>query len=433
MEQVQAAIVRRARHGGEAATGALTAVVPRGGVGAGFRIREGTADDLPWVDAMQKAQSREVGFLPRMALEGKVRLGQVLVAEVDGRDEARPSGSAIAAGDVRPASGRQTSAPPIALPDGRASLRTPVGYLIAADRYFRRDEVGYVTQINVRPDHRRSLVAAALLRAQFERSAYGCRLYCCWCAQDLRANEFWEAMGFVPIAFRTGSRTKGKGGSPRMHIFWQKRIREGDDVTPYWYPSQTGGGELREDRLVFPIPPGVSWRDVLPVVLPGAEADGAGVGRASARRGLQCEDSEAERRAEARPTGARSRSYPKGVTERDGFLWRGGKRLMTHEMILKEQNATPHSMWFIPDDAELVEEADLPRPRRAATKADKPPAAKLDPRMAAMARELRDRWFERPDLVALPAARHDVRRALAEAGDGRESVALPRPALAEAA
>ena len=163
--------------------------------------------------------------MPRMALEGKVKLGQVLVAEVYGR---------------------------------------PAGYLIAADRYFRRDEVGYVTQVNVEERYRRSLVAAALLQAQFDRSAYGCKLYCCWCAQDLRANEFWEAMGFSPIAFRTGSRTKGKNGTPRMHVFWQKRIRQGDVETPWWYPSQTGGGELREDRLVFPMPAGVSWRDVLP-------------------------------------------------------------------------------------------------------------------------------------------------------------------------
>src|SRR5207244_769959 len=74
-----------------------------------------------------------------------------------------------------------------------------------------------------------------------------------------------------PIAFRTGSRTKGKSAAgkkaPRIHIFWQKRIRAGDATTPWWYPSQTGGGEMREDRLVFPIPPGVSWRDVLPVVV----------------------------------------------------------------------------------------------------------------------------------------------------------------------
>ena len=97
----------------------------------------------------------------------------------------------------------------------------------------------------------------------FDRAAYGCKLFCCWCAQEIAANRFWEAMGFVPLAFRSGSRGKG-----RTHIFWQRRVRAGDSTTPYWFPSQTGGGSLREDRLVLPIPPGSRWEDVMPVVLP---------------------------------------------------------------------------------------------------------------------------------------------------------------------
>src|SRR4029079_628786 len=101
-----------------------------------------------------------------------------------------------------------------------------------------------------------------------------CKLYCCWCAQDLDANRFWEACGFVPLAFRTGARGKGKKGAPRMHIFWQKRIREGDVTTPWWFPSQTSGGAMMEDRLVFPIPPGGHWSDAMPVVFPGQEPGG---------------------------------------------------------------------------------------------------------------------------------------------------------------
>ena len=54
-----------------------------------------------------------------------------------------------------------------------------VGYLIGCDRYFKRDDVGIIYAINVVPDYRRSFVAAALLKAQFDRSAYGCKLYCC--------------------------------------------------------------------------------------------------------------------------------------------------------------------------------------------------------------------------------------------------------------
>ena len=78
-----------ARPRGELARAASGPVVPRVDV----RVRLGTAGDLAFVDRLQKAQAREVGFLPRMALEGKVKLGQVLVAEVYGR----PAGYLIAA------------------------------------------------------------------------------------------------------------------------------------------------------------------------------------------------------------------------------------------------------------------------------------------------------------------------------------------------
>src|SRR5687768_16492643 len=65
-------------------------------------------------------------------------------------------------------------------------------------------------------------------------------------------------------AFRAGSDKK-----KRVHIFWQRRVNADDQSTAYWYPSQTNAGAMREDRLVFPIPPGTHWRDVQAVVLPG--------------------------------------------------------------------------------------------------------------------------------------------------------------------
>ena len=86
--------------------------------------------------------------------------------------------------------------------------------------------------------------------------------------EDIHANHFWEAIGFLPIAFRTGSRKK-----QRIHIFWQKRVHEGDVTTPYWYPYETKSGQIGEDRLVFPIPPDVNWRDAKPAVLPGVHPD----------------------------------------------------------------------------------------------------------------------------------------------------------------
>src|SRR4051812_27686037 len=201
-------------------------------------IRVATMDDLPFIDRLQKKHSRQLGFFPRAQLEGYLKNGWMLIAE----DSA-----------------------------GRA-----IGYVASPDWYQKRDELGAIFQLCVDESAQRKLVGARLLKEVFERSAYGTRLFCCWCAQGLAANHFWESMGFVPLAFRTGSSGRGQrsevGGrkAPRIHIFWQRRIREGDTgagATPYWFPSQTGGGSIREDRLVLPIPPGVRWEDVMPVVL----------------------------------------------------------------------------------------------------------------------------------------------------------------------
>jgi hypothetical protein len=127
---------------------------------------------------------------------------------------------------------------------------------------LKRDELGVIYQLNVVPGAQRKLVGASLIQAVFDRSAYGCRLYCCWCAQDIEANHFWESLGFVPLAFRAGSDKKR-----RVHIFWQKRINDGDQ-TPWWYPFKTDQGALRADRIVFPIPPGVHWSEVRAVETP---------------------------------------------------------------------------------------------------------------------------------------------------------------------
>ena len=165
---------------------------------------------------------------------------------------------------------------------GDAAVPLPVGYCIGQDRYFKRDDVGIIYQMNVVPGHQRGLVGASLLKAKFERSAYGCKLYCCWCAQDIEANRFWEAMGFVPLAFRAGSEKKS-----RVHIFWQRRIRAGDVTTPYWFPTQTTGGSIREDRLVLPIPPGTHWSDAKPMVLPQEEHVKGVAARNSAGEGAE--------------------------------------------------------------------------------------------------------------------------------------------------
>src|SRR5687768_8797363 len=134
---------------------------------------------------------------------------------------------AVGATPVSPAAAGEAGLAPISTTEER------LGYIIARDRYLKRDELGVVYQLNVVPDQQRRLIGAHLVRSVFERAAYGCRLFCCWCAQDLAANRFWESLGFIPLAFRAGST-----GKRRVHIFWQRRIVADDVATPYWYPFQ---------------------------------------------------------------------------------------------------------------------------------------------------------------------------------------------------
>ena len=293
-------------------------------------VRAATMADLPFVDGLQKVHGKQLGFLKRVALEGKIELGQVLVAE--------------------------------------DAARAPIGYVISTDRYNKHDDVGIVYQLNVSPGRQRGFVGATLLKAVFERAAYGCRLFSCWCAQDLAANRFWEAMGFVPLAYRAGSER-----TARVHIFWQKRIRAGDVTTPWWFPSETTGGMMAAGRLALPIPPGKHWSDELPIFLPVAPDEAA----------------------------------PKLEGPKD------------RKPRAKAEAKKPATSTNIADGGMKFETA-KPAPGTAGAKAEqKPretkPKRKNDPKLVAAARELRDRWLEQVNAGAYvfeDAGKYDVSRAL---------------------
>ena len=330
-------------------------------------IRVATIDDLPFIDGLQQKHSKQVGFLQTKALEGKIKAGHVLVAEEGSGFGGQGSGNTNASSILPPSSLN---------PEPRPLNPVPVGYLIGNDQYFKHDDIGIIYQINIAERHRRSLVAATLLKAQFERSAYGCKLYCCWCAQDLDANRFWEAMGFVPLAFRAGSEKKA-----RVHIFWQKRIREGDDTTPWWFPSQTTGGSIREDRLVFPIPPGMRWSNEMPRILPREDAGNPNVEDRNTR---QIANQKSIATTRERVPRSKIANEPKPV-----------------------RPTLPGLQFTVAPAPAAVKE----KPRR-----EKRKVAKNDPRLVAAARELRDRWLERVNSGALQLegqGKYQINRAFA--------------------
>src|SRR4051794_17763879 len=156
-------------------------------------IRPATLADIPFIDALQKKQSKNLGFLQTAALEGKIKAGHVLIAEeVTGLPDLRVPSEDLGLSET-PSGVTQSSV--------LSPVHSPVGYCIGNDRYFKHDDIGIIYQLNVVPGMQRHLVGATLIKAMFDRAAYGCKLFCCWCAQDLEANYFWESIGFIPLAF----------------------------------------------------------------------------------------------------------------------------------------------------------------------------------------------------------------------------------------
>jgi hypothetical protein len=341
-------------------------------------IRQAVASDVHFIDGLQRAHTKMVGFMPTAQLENNIKGGHVLIAE-----EAPSSEFGVPS---------ETTRPQLATRNLVLGTPQPVGYCIYRDRYFKRDDCGVIYQLNVTPGSQRQFIGAALVRGAFERSAYGCKLFCCWCAQDIAANHFWESIGFVPLAFRAGSRGQAQGGrrkEGRVHIFWQKRIREDDHETPWWFPSETTGGSLRENRLVLPIPPGTHWSDAKPMVLPGAGNPGAGAGLPGGGTALgaasDASDSETQATPKRKPKAKAAKSKPR------------------------------RGLWFAA--AEVKPPPEAPEAKSKRPKRPRMPKQKNDPKFIAAARELRDRYLEEvnsPGSRMLPAAngKYDVSRQL---------------------
>ncbi len=345
-------------------------------------IRTATLNDLPFMDALQKRHSKALGYFPTKQFEGYIEGGGVLIAE--------PS---VVSGPLSVVN---------ATDNGRRTTDMPLGYVISRDRYLKRDELGVIYQLCVADGVQRKLVGASLVREVFQRSAYGCRLFCCWCAQDLAANYFWESLGFVPIAFRAGS-----GKKKRVHIFWQKRIdstipspHHTVTPTPYWYPFKTDSGAIREDRIVLPIPPGVHWRDirpadVRPVMLPRND---------DAPKVLSVEEKRNPVLAQRAARSGQSAPAPAPTPP--------ARVTITRSSALR----------FAPPSVPALPALRAPlAPAKAREKGrERKPAAKIDAKYLAAARELRDRYLERVNETALALAscgKYDVGRLLPPARD----------------
>jgi hypothetical protein len=305
-----------------------------------LRIRPGVLADEPFVDHCQKAFRGHLGFMYSGTLARRLIRGDVLVA-VD------------AAGSW-------------------------CGYIMGTTSYDRNDAVSRIDQIAVVPSLQRQNTGGALLQAWIAGLPYGCTLICCWCAQDLKENRFWESQGFFPLAFRAGGQTTG-----RMHIFWERRVRTGDTTSPLWFPKETANGAMSAARLILPIPPGADWREVdLPRIVPKAQDDTqllAG-GPISAR-------------ALAAKTPRRGLALPPGE----------GKRPITPGEFAAQQRAKArHLQPRGPITPAIAgRQADNPKVRELVEVREPKKRAKNLPDHVAAARELRDRFLEQVNAAGM--------------------------------
>jgi len=339
-----------------------------------IQVRQATEKDISFIDGLQKIHSHMVSFLQFKALEGKIKAGHVLVAEERDEETKRRRDEVKSVGGESSTQSLRHSVSPSLL-----------GYCIGQDQYSGRDDVGVIYQLNVLPLKQRHLIGATLVKAMFDRAAYGCKLFCLWCAQDIQANFFWESIGFVPLAFRTGSRAK-----QRIHIYWQKRVRDGDTTTPWWFPSNTKSGMVREDRLVFPIPRGVHWRDPMPVLLPNIAV------APPVPKPLTLPGGAA---VSPRP------EQPKLTHHQKAAIHRAQSRHLAGVPLGKKAVLTSSGIKYV-ERTDFVPETDTPEELVAPKKEKRPAKPKLthDPEFFRKTRELRDRFLEdvNSDPMALP-------------------------------
>lgn len=181
-------------------------------------VRKATLADLTYIDSLQRKFSREVGFWPKQALEGYIQKHVVTIALING---------------------------------------SPAAYLLGRDTCEFEPTQARVYQTAVQMDTRHLAVGRALVEAYCSQLPDSAHTVALFCAQDIEANLFWEALGFTAIGFRDGSRQKG-----RLHILWERTTRPEDDPLFPAVPDETSGGMMREKRIITPLKPGQNWRDV---------------------------------------------------------------------------------------------------------------------------------------------------------------------------
>ena len=159
-------------------------------------VRSATVADLGYILDQQRKHRRELGFLPRQAVEEYEQRGHLWLAEENGE------GCGFLAWGGFP--GKRPRRNPFTLRIVQACIQY--------DAQRRRHGAELV----------RRLCGAARAGRYSEVSL--------WCADDLDATEFWHMMGFEEVAVRTGGSRYVKD---RPHRRWVLQLGTGQLILPY--------------------------------------------------------------------------------------------------------------------------------------------------------------------------------------------------------
>lgn len=152
-------------------------------------IRTATANDLAFIDHLQKKFANCVGFLPKVAIENIVEQGSIRLA-MENDD--------------------------------------PAGYILSRPNLKWQPLMRSITQACVAMDAQRRHHGLALLK-QLERESRDKGLVAiqACCAVGLDSNSFWHAAGFRPVVHMTPENVRG-----REIICWRKPLTT---VVPKWF------------------------------------------------------------------------------------------------------------------------------------------------------------------------------------------------------
>lgn len=181
-------------------------------------VRTAVEADLPYIDSLQAKHQRELGFLPRAALQGYIERHIVLLGLLNG---------------------------------------DPACYLLGRDTSRFDPLTAMIYQACVQYDARYKLLGSTLVARYIDRLPTDRQAMGLWCAQDIAANEFWESIGFVAMAARFGGAKKN-----RLHLFWRKALTPLLRRDQVIIPATTSGGMMMAPREVLVFEAGQDWRTV---------------------------------------------------------------------------------------------------------------------------------------------------------------------------